>query len=45
MSIGSSLKRNVVWVTLLQERVGQYEILGKTATHFHYFHLFTPPLK
>ena len=24
---------------------GQHQFLGKTATHFPYFHLLTPPLK
>ena len=32
-------------VTLLQEELGQYQFLGKIATHFPRFHLLTPPLK
>ena len=32
-------------VTLLQEEMGQYQFLGKIATHFPRFHLLTPPLK
>ena len=37
--------KDVPCVTLLQEGVGQYQFLGKIATHFPHFHLLTPPLK
>ena len=30
--------KNILWVTLLQEGVEQYQFLGKTATHLPYFH-------
>ena len=34
--------KDVLFVTLLQEEVRQYQILGKIATHFPYFHLLHP---
>ena len=45
LNVDRQFFRDVLCVTLLQEGVGQYQFLGKIATHFPHFHLLTPPLK
>ena len=45
LNVGRQFFKDVPYVTLLQEGVGQCQILGKISTHFPHFHLSTPPLK
>ena len=45
LNVDRQFFKDVLCVTLLQEGVGQYQFLGKIATHFPHFHLLTPPLK
>ena len=45
LNVDGQFFKDVLCVTLLQEGVGQYQFLGKIASHFPHFHLATPPLK
>ena len=44
LNVDRQFFKDVLCVTLLQERVEKYQILGKIATHIPHFHLVTPPL-
>ena len=45
LNVDRQFFKDVLFVTLLQEGLGQYQFLGKIATHFPRFHLSTLPLK
>ena len=38
LNVDRQFFKDVLWVTLLQEGMGQYQFLGKIATHFPHFH-------
>ena len=37
LNVDRQFFKDILWVTILQERMGQYQFLGKIATHFAHF--------